>query len=69
MASCGLLTLPANFADFSVLEKVAMPVSNASVDRKGSKGRSIGLGYRLNSSHLTNWSVLRNISDVIEYLP
>jgi len=37
MASCGLLTVPATFADLKVLVKVLMPISNASVDKNGPK--------------------------------
>jgi hypothetical protein len=34
MISCSLRTCPAKFADISELEKVLIPVSNASADRK-----------------------------------
>ena len=35
MASRGLFTCPAIFADLKVLVKASMPISNSSVDRKG----------------------------------
>ena len=43
----GLLTVPANDADFSALEKASMSVSKASMDRKSPKAI-----YRLISSQI-----------------
>ena len=60
MTSLGVFTFPAIFADFSVLEKASIPISNASVDKKGSEGSTICL-RSLNSSHLTRWDVFCNI--------
>ena len=45
------LACPAIFADLRVLEKLSIPISNASVDRKRSEGSSIAFRCCRNMSH------------------